>query len=217
LLDQFESESRFAAKDNVLFAEGVSELRAVIQFLNAMKCPETAWCLNLSVTRGLDYYTGTVYETKLSDHPEIGSICSGGRYENLASYFSKSTLPGVGISIGVTRLFSQLCAANIISGEAESSVNALVALIDDTGLAHSLAIAEQLRTNGINTEVQMESKKLGRQLQYANKAGIRFVVIIGSDELARGVVAVKDLQREQQFEVARDELAATLQAKLAAA
>jgi len=193
---------------------GVAELREVLELVKALGVPETAYCLNFSIARGLDYYTGTVYETTLTDHPQIGSICSGGRYEDLASHYSKSKLPGVGISIGLTRLFWQLREAGLIAGIEDSSVHALVALMDDASLPQSLDIARRLRAGGINAEVQMEPKKIGKQFQYAAKAGIRFVVLAGDDELARGVVAVKDLLREQQFEVSREELASTLQVEL---
>ncbi|MFO7338939.1 MAG: histidine--tRNA ligase [Lysobacteraceae bacterium] len=194
--------------------EGAEELRQVLELVRAMGVPESAYCLNFSIARGLDYYTGTVYETQLVDHPEIGSICSGGRYEDLASHYTKSKLPGVGISIGLTRLFWQLREAGLIEGIAESSVQAMVALMDEAQLADALDIARRLRAGGINAEVQMEARKLGRQFQYAARAGIRFVVLAGEDELARGVVAVKDLLREQQFEVPRDELADTLRVEL---
>ncbi len=193
---------------------GVAELREVLTLVKALGVPETSYCLNFSIARGLDYYTGTVYETTLTDHPQIGSICSGGRYEDLASHYTKSKLPGVGISIGLSRLFWQLQEAGLIAGIEDSSVHALVALMDDSGLPDSLDLARRLRAGGINTEVQMEPKKIGKQFQYAAKAGIRFVVLAGEDELARGVVAVKDLLREQQFEVAREELASALQVEL---
>ncbi|WP_303638964.1 histidine--tRNA ligase [Stenotrophomonas tuberculopleuritidis] len=193
---------------------GAAELREVLQLVQALGVPESAYCLNFSIARGLDYYTGTVYETTLTDHPQIGSICSGGRYEDLASHYSKSKLPGVGISIGLSRLFWQLREAGLIDGIEASSVQALVALMDEQGMPESLDIARRLRAGGINTEVQMEPKKIGKQFQYAAKAGIRFVALAGEDELARGVVAVKDLLREQQFEVSRDELASTLQVEL---
>ena len=193
---------------------GVAELREVIELVRGLGVPETAYCLNFSIARGLDYYTGTVYETQLTKHPEIGSICSGGRYEDLASHYTKSKLPGVGISIGLTRLFWQLREAGLIDGIAASSVQAMVALMDEAAMPQSLDIARRLRAGGINTEVQMEPKKIGKQFQYAAKAGIRFVVLAGEDEINRGVVAVKDLVREQQFEVAREELATTLQVEL---
>ena len=197
-----------------LFNQGIAELREVLQLVQALGVPEDAYCLNLSIARGLDYYTGTVYETQLDDYPQIGSICSGGRYDDLASHYTKSKLPGVGISIGLTRLFWQLREAGLIAGADESSVQAMVALMDEGQLADSLDIARRLRIGGINTEVQMEPKKLAKQFQYASRSGIRFVVLAGEDELSRGVVTVKDLAREQQFEVTRDELASTLRVEL---
>ncbi len=193
---------------------GAAELREVLELVRALGVPDTAYRLNFSIARGLDYYTGTVYETTLTQHPQIGSICSGGRYEDLASHYTKSRLPGVGISIGLSRLFWQLREANLIDGIAASSVQAMVALMDEAQLPDVLDIASRLRAGGINTEVQMEPRKVGKQFQYAARAGIRFVVLAGEDELARGVVAVKDLVREQQFEVARDELASTLLVEL---
>ena len=196
------------------FNQGLAELREVLELVKALGVPESAYCLNFSIARGLDYYTGTVYETQLDGYPQIGSICSGGRYEDLASHYTKSKLPGVGISIGLTRLFWQLREAGLIAGSDESSVQAMVALMDEGQLAESLDIARRLRAAGINTEVQMESRKLAKQFQYASRAGIRFVVLAGEDELARGVVTVKDLLREQQFDVKREELASSLKVLL---
>jgi histidyl-tRNA synthetase len=197
-----------------IFNQGIAELREVLELVRALGVPEEAYCLNFSIARGLDYYTGTVYETQLDGYPQIGSICSGGRYEDLASHYTKSKLPGVGISIGLTRLFWQLREAGLIAGSDESSVQAMVALMDDGQLAESLDIARRLRAAGINTEVQMEGRKLAKQFQYASRAGIRFVVLAGEDELARGAVTVKDLLREQQFEVKREELASSLKVEL---
>lgn len=197
------------------FNEGIAELREVLTLVKALGVPESAYCLNFSIARGLDYYTGTVYETQLDAYPQIGSICSGGRYENLASHYSRSRLPGVGISIGLTRLFWQLREAGLIVEAEVSCVQALVALMEEVHLPESLDIAQRLRAGGINTEVQMEPKKIGRQFQYASRAGIRFVVLAGEDELARSVVTVKDLVRELQFEVPREELAAALRVELA--
>ena len=196
------------------FNQGLAELREVLELVKALGVPESAYCLNFSIARGLDYYTGTVYETQLDGYPQIGSICSGGRYEDLASHYTKSKLPGVGISIGLTRLFWQLREAGLIAGSDESSVQAMVALMNEGQLAESLDIARRLRAAGINTEVQMESRKLAKQFQYASRAGIRFVVLTGEDELARGVVTVKDLLREQQFDVKREELASSLKVEL---
>jgi histidyl-tRNA synthetase len=192
-----------------LFEQGRDELRDVLLRLRAMGVPESRYAINLSIARGLDYYTGIVYETTLDAHPQIGSICSGGRYDDLASHYSKSKLPGVGISIGLTRLFFQLREAGLIA-TADSSVDVLVTLLDEAGLDDALALSQQLRAAGFNVETQLEPKKLAKQLQYADRAGIRFVVIRGEDEAARDVVAVKDLRRGEQFEAKPAELASTL-------
>jgi histidyl-tRNA synthetase len=198
---------------SAMLNQGIAELREVIELLRAYGVPESHYAINFSIARGLDYYTGTVYETTLNDYPQIGSICSGGRYENLASSYSKSKLPGVGISIGATRLFFQLREAGILS-TAESSVEVLVGLMDESRLGDSLDIARTLRASGIHAEVQLEAKKLAKQFQYADRAGIRFMVLPGEDEATRGAVTVKDLRRQEQFEVPRAELAATLKVEI---
>jgi histidyl-tRNA synthetase len=198
---------------NPTLEQGVAELSEVLELLKAYGLPEKNYALNFSIARGLDYYTGTVYETTLDDHPQIGSVCSGGRYEDLASHYTKSRLPGVGISIGATRLFWQLREAGIVS-TAESSVEVMVGLVDDSRLPDSLDIARRLRAAGINAEVQLEPKKLAKQFQYADRAGIRFVVLFGDDEAARGVVKVKDLKTQDQFDLAREEMAAALKVEL---
>ena len=192
-----------------MFEEGRNELREVLRQLRALGVADNRFALNLSIARGLDYYTGIVYETTLNANPEIGSICSGGRYENLASHYTKSKLPGVGISIGLTRLFWQLREAGLVA-TADSSVDALVSLMDDSGLEAALSLSQKLRAAGLNVETQLEPRKLAKQMQYADRAGIRFVVIRGEDEVARGTVAVKDLRRGEQFEVAEADLARTL-------
>jgi len=181
----------------------------VLRRLKALGVPESRYAINLSIARGLDYYTGIVYETTLDANPGLGSICSGGRYDNLASHYTRSKLPGVGISIGLTRLFWQLREAGLVQ-TADSSVDVLVTLFDDGGLDHALGLSQQLRAAGLNVETQLEPRKLGKQMQYADRAGIRFVVIRGEDEAARGMVAVKDLRRGEQFEVPDAELAQTL-------
>jgi len=193
--------------------QGRNELKEVLTLIKAFGVPESHFALNLSIARGLDYYTGTVYETTLNDHPEIGSICSGGRYENLASHYTKSKLPGVGISIGATRLYWQLREAGLFAG-GRSTVQALVAQLDEAELPRYLALATELRNAGINTEAVVEPGKLAKQLKYADRAGIRFVLMLGSDEIAKGVVTVKDLRKEVQFEVARAELADTLRVEI---
>jgi histidyl-tRNA synthetase len=198
---------------NEILKQGISELRDVLELARALGVPEHAYCLNFSIARGLDYYTGTVFETILNEHPEIGSVCSGGRYENLASHYTKSKLPGVGISIGATRLYWQLREAGLIS-TAESSVQVLVTQMDEKLSPLYAALATELRQAGINTELTLEPSKLGKQLKYAVKAGIPFAVIVGENEANSGVVQVKDLRKEEQFEVARTELVSTLRVEL---
>jgi histidyl-tRNA synthetase len=199
-----------------LMEQGRAELKEVLGLIRDFGVPETHFMLNLSIMRGLDYYTGTVYETTLNDHPQIGSICSGGRYENLAGQYTKSHLPGVGISIGLTRLYWQLRDAGLIN-TATSTVDVLVTQMDAAQMPAYLALAGELRGAGIATEVVLEGGKLGKQFKYADRAGIRFVIVLGEDELTKGVVTVKDLRREDQFEVARSELIKTLRVELAQA
>src|SRR5690606_10677246 len=183
---------------NEVLREGVAELREVLELVRAMGVPEADYALNFSIARGLDYYTGTVYETTLDDYPQIGSICSGGRYEDLASHYTKSKLPGVGISIGLTRLFWQLREAGLVAA----------------ARPQSRALASELRAGGIDTEVVMEASRLGKQFKYADRAGIRFVAVLGEDEAARGVVTIKDLRDGDQFEAPRAGLLAALQARM---
>ena len=198
---------------NAELEQGRTELKEVLSLVAAFGVPESHFALNLSIARGLDYYTGTVYETTLNDHPAIGSICSGGRYENLASHYTKSKLPGVGISIGATRLYWQLREAGLFPG-GRSTVDALVVQMDEAELPRYLALAKDLRDAGINTEVVMEAGKLARQFKYADRAGIRFVLVLGSDEIAKGVVAVKDLRKETQHEIPLANLAQSLRAEI---
>jgi histidyl-tRNA synthetase len=180
--------------------QGVVELRTVLDTIDALGVPEHRYALDLSIARGLDYYTGTVYETTLDDHPAIGSICSGGRYDDLAGQYTSSRLPGVGISIGLTRLYWQLREAGLLAG-APSPVDALVALMDDEGLDYSLGIASALRRAGLNVESVVEPGRLGRQLKSAARSGTRFVVIAGSDERSRRTATIRDLHLQSQVEV----------------
>ncbi|HEX7814537.1 histidine--tRNA ligase, partial [Dyella sp.] len=196
--------------------QGRAELKEVLGLIRDFGVPESYYALNLSIARGLDYYTGTVYETMLNDHLQIGSICSGGRYENLAGQYTKSHLPGVGISIGLTRLYWQLREAGLIN-TAHSTVDVLVTQMDAAQMPAYLALASELRGAGIATEVVMDGGKLGKQFKYADRAGIRFVLVLGEDEIANNVVTVKDMRREDQFQVSRGELIKTLRVELAQA
>ncbi len=198
---------------NSSYLEGKAELLQVFSMLPALGVPESAFGWDTSIARGLDYYTGTVYETTLNEHPQIGSICSGGRYDNLAANYTKSHLPGVGISIGATRLFYQLREAKLLPS-AQSTVKVLVTQMDEANLPSYLDLASHLRSAGIATEVVLDGGKLGKQLKYADRAGIRFVIMLGSDEIAKGTVTVKDMSKQDQFEVARADLVKTLRVEL---
>lgn len=209
-LDRIAADS--AGSDSL--ATGVAELRELLTVLRDLGVPESDYALNLSIARGLDYYTGSVYETTLDDHPEIGSVCSGGRYDDLAGQYTSSRLPGVGMSIGLSRLFWQLREAGLV-GTAESTVQVLVPQLDEEFLPQCLALATDLRQGGINTEVVLDGGKLGKQLKYADRAGIRFVALLGAQEIESGTVTVKDLRREAQFTVAREESVRALRVELA--
>jgi len=200
--------------DNPLFKTGVAELAAVIRGVAALGVPDEAIAVNLAIARGLDYYTGTIYETFLNDHKDIGSVCSGGRYDDLASHYTKSRLPGVGISIGATRLFYQLVEAGLIpDGAAVTDV--LIADLDPSLGADYFQLATTLRAAGLNTEIPFEGGKLAKQMKYADRAGIPIVVLMGSDEKAKGVASVKNLRKGDQFEAPFGELAAKIKSTLA--
>ena len=195
--------------ENTVFHEGLKEITQVINTLKALGVPEKRTRLNLAIARGLDYYTGTVYETLLDAHPEFGSVCSGGRYDDLASHYTKSKLPGVGISIGLTRLFDQLNAHGLLP-QRPSSVQVMVAQMDPSLGATYLALAAELRGAGFNVENYLEPAKLDKQIKYADKAAIPIVLLIGSDEQAKNAVVVKDMAKKTQTEVPRAHLVSTL-------
>ena len=179
---------------NAVFDTGLEELRTVVGYLGAFGVPEENFEVDLTIARGLDYYTGTVYETVLLDHPESGSICSGGRYDDLAGYYTDKTLPGVGISIGVTRLFYVLQEQGMLSQEGITAPAEAVVIPMDSGcMAFAVETATVLRNAGIRTQVFFEDKKFKQKMSFADKAGIPFALIIGENEAAAGVAAVKDL------------------------
>ncbi len=165
------------------FLQGVAELKEVVELLRAMNVPEENWEIDLRVARGLDYYTGTVYETNLVGHEELGSVCSGGRYEDLTGIFTGKKMPGVGISIGLTRLLWQLFEANILDTSRLNNSEVIVLSRDKSLLTRSLQIGETLRSNGIITEIYMEEKKIQKQFDYAKKMGIPCRVIVGDGDL----------------------------------
>ena len=200
---------------NEVFDLGLDELTAVVKYLGAFGVPEENFAVDLTIARGLDYYTGTVYETTLLDHPEIGSVCSGGRYDNLAEYYTDRALPGVGISIGLTRLFYVLGEQGYLNDQMNKAPADVLILpmTDDMGAAIKTATA--LRASGIRTQLYGEQKKFKHKIGYADKLGIPFVIFLGEDEINAGVVAVKDMESGEQVKVSLDEAVNLIRAGLA--
>ena len=209
-----ELEAQAARGGSALFGEGVRELGEVVRGMHAFGMPPDGYRIDLSIARGLDYYTGTVYETQLLDQPSIGSICSGGRYDDLASNYTKQKLPGVGISIGLTRLLARLFEADVLKPGPATAARALVTVMDRAHLDAYLAMAADLRTAGITTEVFTEDRRLGAQLRYADAKGFAVAVIAGADEFASGTVMVKTLATAEQVPVPRRDLVSAVEARL---
>ena len=198
-----------------LFDLGLDELNTVVKYLAAFGVPESHFAVDLTIARGLDYYTGTVYETTMLDHPEIGSICSGGRYDNLAEYYTDKQLPGVGISIGLTRLFFVLEDQGYLNDELNTApADALILPMTDD-LSHAIALATQLREHGIRTQIHAEQKKFKQKISYADKLAIPYAIFLGEDEINSGVAAVKDLKTGEQVKLAPADAIAHIQAGLA--
>ena len=178
--------------ENETFKLGLEELISVVKYIRIFGVPDTHFKVDLTIARGLDYYTGTVYETFLNDYRELGSVCSGGRYENLAEYYTDKKLPGVGISIGLTRLFYKLNELGLIKAEKASMSDVLVIpMVDD--LSKPIILANSLREKNINTEIYLNDKKLKAKLKYADKLQIPYVIIVGEDEINSGVINVKNM------------------------
>ena len=185
---------------NELFNKGLEELQEVIKYVRLFNVPEENFNINLTIARGLDYYTGTVYETFFTDYREIGSVCSGGRYDNLASNYTNKILPGVGISIGVTRLFDQLKDLDLLKLDKKSIADVLVVSATED-ISVCLPIANEFRTANINTEVYTLDKKIKNKFKYANKLNIPFIAIIGETEIANNTINLKNLITGEQEEV----------------
>ena len=191
--------------ENELFNKGLSELAFVVKNMRLFGIPESNIMVDLTIARGLDYYTGTVYETFLNDYRELGSVCSGGRYENLAENYTDKKLPGVGISIGLTRLFYKLSELNLIKAEKKSISDVLIIpMVEDLGLP--IKVANTLRSNGINTEVYLNNKKLKAKFKYADKLEIPYVIVIGEDEIEKQVVKLKSMKTGEEKEIKIDEI-----------
>ncbi|MBK1811756.1 histidine--tRNA ligase [Clostridium sp. YIM B02505] len=192
--------------EDEVFLDGVKELKAVIEYIGYFGVPEKNYIIDLKIARGLDYYTGTVYETILDDYPSIGSVCSGGRYENLAEYYTNQKLPGVGISIGLTRLFYQLREANLFKSKGRETFCDVIIIPMNEELNYSLETANKLRAAGIITQVYFEGGKLQKKMNYANKLGIPYVILIGDDEIKDNVLTVKSMLSGEQDKKSVDEV-----------
>ena len=202
------------ADRNDLFDQGLSELKAVTANLSAFGVPEENFAVDLTIARGLDYYTGTVYETTLLDHAEIGSVCSVGRYDNLAGYYIDKPLPGVGISIGLTRLFYVLDEQGLLNPKLPSApADALVLPMTETP-GPAIALAETLRSAGLRVQLYGEQKKFKQKMAYANKLGVPFAVLLGEDEIAEGKCSVKNMVTGEQVKLSPADAASHIRAAL---
>ena len=197
-----------------LFDEGLDELTTVARYLAAFGVPEDHFKVDLTIARGLDYYTGTVYETTMLDHPEIGSICSGGRFDNLAEYYTDKKLPGVGISIGLTRLFFVLEDQGYLNDQLNTAPADALILPMTEDLSAAIALATQLRSAGVRTQLYGEQKKFKQKMSYADKLGVPYVIFLGEEEIASGVAAVKNMRTGEQVKVSPDEAVKLIQAGL---
>lgn len=190
---------------NEIFNQGVRELKTVIENVRLFGVPEENFNVDLTIARGLDYYTGTVYETFLNEYRELGSVCSGGRYENLAEYYTNKNLPGVGVSIGLTRLFSKLNELNIIKANKKSVAEILIIPMTED-IKESIKLATKLRNAGINTEVYLNEKKIKAKFKYADKLEIPYVIVIGEDEIEENVVTIKNMKTGEEEKVPNNEI-----------
>ncbi|MFR1516694.1 MAG: His/Gly/Thr/Pro-type tRNA ligase C-terminal domain-containing protein [Evtepia gabavorous] len=200
---------------NQVFDQGLEELGLVVKYLASFGVPEDHFAVDLTIARGLDYYTGTVYETVMLDHPEIGSICSGGRYDNLAEYYTDKKLPGVGISIGLTRLFYVLGEQGYLNDGLVTSPADVLVLPMTEDLTAAISFATQLRQGGVRAQVYGEQKKFKGKMSYADKLGIPYVAFLGEDEIAQGVVKIKDMATGEQQTLSPAQAVDTVAAALA--
>ena len=204
----------YAGKSDI-FDMGLSELKAVTANLSAFGVPEANFAVDLTIARGLDYYTGTVYETTLLDHPEIGSVCSGGRYDNLAGYYIDKALPGVGISIGLTRLFYVLDEQGLLNPELPCAPADALVLPMTADPAPAIALAEALRGGGVRVQLYGEQKKFKQKMSYADKLGVPFAVLLGEDEIAQSMCSVKNMRTGEQVTLTAEDAAAFIRKTLA--
>lgn len=205
--DEVLSQLRNMDVDSEEFRSGVDKLTQLIEALRAMKVPERRFRLDLKIARGLDYYTGTVYETMLDEHPEVGSVCSGGRYDNLASHYTNTELPGVGISIGLSRLFYKLRELGVIQAGAMSPATIVVMPLGDAQIPMGLEAASSLRAAGYSTMLYSEPNVIKKKMRYANKMGFEWVLLIGDREVETGQLALKNMKSGESHSMSVPELA----------
>lgn len=188
---------------NEKYLKGVEELKEVVKYIRLFKMPEENFAIDLTIARGLDYYTGTVYETFLNDYRELGSVCSGGRYENLAENYTDKKLPGVGVSIGLTRLFYKLNELNIIKADKKSISDILIIPMTEN-MSVPLELGTELRKLKVNTEIYLNNKKIKAKMKYADKLEIPYVVVIGDNEIETNKVKVKEMATGKETECELD-------------
>lgn len=191
--------------ENELFVQGLSELKDVVKYVRLFGVPDTHFKVDLTIARGLDYYTGTVYETFLNDYREVGSVCSGGRYDNLSEFYTDKKMPGVGVSIGLTRLFYKLNELNIIK-EKEKSISKVLVVSMTDNIDRALEVGKNLRDAGINSDVYLENKKIKAKFKYADKLQIPYVAIIGEEEEKNGTVSLKNMETGEQTEISIEKM-----------
>ena len=194
---------------------GIDELTTVATYMEAFGVPADHFEIDLTIARGLDYYTGTVYETTMLDHPEIGSICSGGRYDNLAEYYTDKQLPGVGISIGLTRLFFVLEDKDYLNENPPAAPADVLILPMTEDVGPAIALATRLRESGVRVQLHCEKKKFKAKITYADKLHVPYVIFMGEDEIKNDIVALKELATGEQTNTGFDEALARIQAGLA--
>ena len=195
--DPFETLAKYKGQ-NEAFDIGAKELEALRKHLSGFGIPETHYKIDLSIARGLDYYTGTVYETYLTDYPDVGSICSGGRYDNLAEYYTDRKMPGVGISIGLSRLFYILQEQGLLNDTYLSAPADVLIIPMTDDLSHAVKLATTMRETGLRVQIYSENKKFKAKVSYADKLGIPFVVFLGEDEIEKGLITVKNMTSGEQ-------------------
>ncbi|HEX2925345.1 MAG TPA: histidine--tRNA ligase [Ruminiclostridium sp.] len=197
---------------NQMFNEGIEELELVVNYIDSFKVPSSNYTIDLTIARGLDYYTGTIYETILNQFPSIGSVCSGGRYDNLAQKYTTKKLPGVGISIGLSRLFYQLREAGVLGDMKRATPSKILVIPMNETMGHALEIATKIRDEGVSSEIYFNEGKIGKKFSYADKLGIPYVIVVGQDEVDSGMYKLKNMETGEQTDLTVEQIIEKLKA-----